>query len=178
MLETSAMATTVPHAVLLSAHIVSGSAGLLIGPFAMRSDTRRLSGGQRPDGCASTGYPWIVLAVCLSAIVLVIGYRHDLWWLIPVAAASYALAVMGRAAAVRQFRGWTHAYVHGQGGSYIALVTALIVVALTVDGPLRSGPAAVVPWFVPALVGTPLIEIWRQRLLRARARNSVPTDQS
>jgi hypothetical protein len=34
--------------------------------------------------------------------------------------------------------------VHGQGGSYLALVTALVVVALTVDGPLQ-GPAVLVP---------------------------------
>jgi hypothetical protein len=60
----------------------------------------------------------------------------------------YALAVLGRYAAARQFRGWTHAYVHGQGGSYIALVTAFVVVALTVDGPL-DGSAALVPGCSP-----------------------------
>jgi hypothetical protein len=90
-----------------------------------------------------------------------------LWWLAPVAALSYALAVLGRYAATRQFHGWSHAYVHGQGGSYIALVTALVVVALTVDGPL-AGPIVLLPWLLPTAVGKLLIEWWRRRLLRTR----------
>jgi len=105
-----------------------------------------------------------VLAVSVSAIVLVAGYRGDLWWLVPVAMFSYALAVLGRYAATRRFPRWSHAYVHGQGGSYIALVTALVVVALTVDGPLH-GPAALIPWVLPTITGTLLIEWWRRRIV-------------
>ena len=157
-----------PHTVLLNIHIAAGALGLLLGPFAMGGDTRALGAGQRPASGISAAYPWTVLAVSLSAIVLIVWYRTDLWWLAPVAAASYALAVLGRYAAARRFRGWTHAYVHGQGGSYIALVTAFVVVALTVDGPL-DGPAALIPWVLPTIVGTLLIEWWRRRLLRTLA---------
>ncbi len=161
------------HAMLLNLHIAAGTLGLLLGPLAMWQDTRRLGRRQRPAGGISAAYPWTVLAVSLSAIALVIQYRHDLWWLVPVAGFAYALAVLGRYATVRQFRGWTHAYVHGQGGSYIALVTALVVVALTVDGPL-DGPAALVPWVLPTVVGTLLIERWRRRLVRVRTTPSRP----
>jgi len=156
------------HTVLLNVHIAAGAIGLLLGPLAMWRDTHEMGAGRRPAGGISAAYPWTVLAVSLSAIVLVAWYRNDLWWLAPVAAASYALAVLGRYAAARQFRGWTHAYVHGQGGSYIALVTAFVVVALTVDGPL-DGSAALVPWVLPTIVGTLLIEWWRRRLLRTLA---------
>lgn len=151
------------HAGLLSIHIAAGTLGLLLGPVAMWQVTRRLRAGLSPDAAASTAYHWTVLAVCLSAVVLVARYRPELWWLVPVAAFSYALVLLGRFAVTRRFRGWTHAYAHGQGGSYIALVTALVVVAFTVDGPVH-GPAEAIPWALPVAIGTLLIEWWRRHL--------------
>jgi len=133
-----------PHTVLLSVHIAVGVLGLLLGPLAMRHDTRRLGSGQGPAGGVSGACVWAVLAVSLSAVVLVVGYRADLWWLVPVAVFTYALAVLGRYGAPGGSAAGAHACVHGQGGSYLALVTALVVVALTVDGPLQ-GPAVLVP---------------------------------
>jgi hypothetical protein len=167
----------VSHTVLLNIHIAVGALGLLLGPLAIWRDTRELGSRQRPTGSLSVAYVWTVLAVSLSAIVLVIWYRAELWWLVPVAVFSCALAMLGRYAAARQFRGWSHAYVHGQGGSYIALVTALVVVALTVDGPI-TGPAALIPWALPTIVGTLLIERWRRRLVRTLAtRPASATEQ-
>src|SRR6266516_4469550 len=152
------------HAVWLGIHIAAGTLGLLVGPVAMWQGTRRLAGGLSLDTVAERVYHWTVLAVCLSAAVLVIWFRPELWWLVPVAAGSYSLVLLGRFAAARRFRGWTHAYVHGLGGSYIALVTALAVVALTVDGPV-SGAAQAIPWALPAVIGTPLLEWWRRRIV-------------
>ena len=159
------------HAVLLAIHILSGALGLLLGPAVMWQGTRRLAAGLGPDTGANAAYHWLVLTVCLSAVVLVAWFRRDLWWLVPVAAFTYSLVLLARFAAARRFRGWTHAYVHGQGGSYIALVTALAVVALTVDGPLH-GPAQAIPWALPAVIGTPLIEWWRRRLIIPAGPNS------
>jgi hypothetical protein len=163
------------HTVLLNLHIVAGVLGLLLGPLAMWQDTRQLGVGQGPAGGLSAAYPWAVLVVSLSAVALVVQYRRELWWLAPVAALAYALAVLGRYAATRQFHGWSHAYVHGQGGSYIALVTALVVVALTVDGPL-AGPVILLPWLLPTAVGTLLIERWRRRLVRTRTTRAANAD--
>jgi len=67
---------------------------------------------------------------------------------------------------------------HGQGGSYIALLTALVVVALTVDGSVDGpvdGAAAALPWVLPALVGTSLIERWRRRLIAHDHNSELPT---
>jgi hypothetical protein len=160
------------HAVLLSIHIAAGAVGLLLGPVAMWQATRRLGTAQNPNAGASAAYHWLVLAVCLSAAVLVVWFRPELWWLVPVAAFSYALVLVGRIAVDRRFRGWTHAYVHGQGGSYIALVTALVVVALTVDGPLH-GAAELIPWVLPIAIGLPLIEWWRRLLIQAIAQRGT-----
>jgi hypothetical protein len=76
------------HTVLLNVHIAAGAIGLLLGPLAMWRDTHELGAGRRPAGGISAAYPWTVLAVSPSAIVLVAWYRNDLWWLAPVAAAS------------------------------------------------------------------------------------------
>lgn len=151
------------HIALLLTHIVAGTGALVVGPLAMRQDAGRFSSGVPTTGPLSAGYRALVLVVCLTATALVIEHRTDLWWLIPVSALTYALALLARSSAARRFPGWTHGYVHGQGGSYIALVTALIVVALTVDGPV-TGPAQLIPWLGPTAIGTVLIEVWRRRL--------------
>jgi hypothetical protein len=59
-------------------------------------------------------------------------------------------------AAKRRWPGWLAAHVSGQGGSYIAMLTAVLVVnwqMLTgVSG--RSSPWA---WILPTLMGSPII---------------------
>ena len=154
------------HVALLVIHIATGAIGLLLGPPAMRQDFRRFRSAERSTGVISAWYRAMVLLVCLSATGLVIERRTDLWWLVPVSALTYGLAVLAKVSAKRRYRAWIHGYVHGQGGSYIALVTALIVVALVVDGPV-SGPAELIPWLAPTMVGTVLIEVWRRRLSAA-----------
>lgn len=154
------------HTLLLNLHIGAGVLGLVLGPVAMWRDTRALRAGRGPAGGVAAVYPWSVVAVSLSAILLVGWFRADLWWLVPVAVLSSALALLGRSAATRRFRGWTHGYVHGLGGSYIALVSALLVVSLTVNGPL-GGPAALLPWLAPTALGLLAIEWWRRRLVPA-----------
>jgi hypothetical protein len=50
------------------------------------------------------------------------------------------------------------------GGSYIALVTALVVVSFVVNGPV-DGVAELIPWLAPTAIGTVLIRVWRHRLV-------------
>ncbi len=151
------------HTALLVIHIVAGTTGLMLGPFAMYQGARRLTAGQLSTGPASGAYRGVVLLVCLSAVALIVDGHPELWWLVPLSALTYGLAVLARVSAEQRFRGWLHGYVHGQGGSYIALVTAFIVVALTVDGPV-TGVAQLVPWLAPTVLGTLLIELWRRHL--------------
>lgn len=151
---------------LLVVHVVTGTAGLVLGLLAMRQDSHRFAAGEWTTGPFNTWYRWTVLAVCLSAVGLVLVRRTDLWWLVPLSVLTYGLAVLASASALRRFRGWTHGYVHGIGGSYIALVTALVVVALVVDGSVR-GAAELIPWLAPTAIGTVLIEVWRCRVVAA-----------
>jgi hypothetical protein len=104
-----------------------------------------------------------VLGAVVTAVGLLVLDWSKLWWLAIVAVLSYSLALLGYLAPGRRSRGWVGPTRTARPGSYIALVTALLVVSLTVDGPVH-GPAAVVVWVLPALVGTRLIQRWERRL--------------
>ncbi len=148
--------------ILLGLHVAAGAIALLLGPLALRAE-RRPPHASRVGG----GYQWAVLAVALSAGALAAFDWATLWWLSLLAALSYGLALLGVLASRRRPRGWVRAYAHGQGGSYIALVTALLVVSL-------DGAAATAAWFVPTLVGLPLIERRVGRLSRPTPATRCP----
>ena len=151
------------RSIMVVLHVISGSAGLVLGLAAMIIDTRRFAAGLRTVGRCTIGYVAVVLVVCLTGSGLVLLGRPDLWWLIPLSALTFGLSVLAQQSAARRFRGWTHGYAHGIGGSYIAQTTALIVVALVVNGPLH-GAAELIPWLAPTMIGTVLLELWRRRL--------------
>ena len=132
-------------------HIATGAVGLILGPIAMTAT--KLPGLHTRAGEA---YHWVMLAVCVSASALALLDWTRLWWFLPIAVGSYALALVGYVAAKRRWRGWLIAHVSGQGGSYIAMVTALLVVNWqTLTG--TRGISSPWAWTLPTLVGTPLV---------------------
>lgn len=128
--------------VALAFHITVGALALTFGPLALLAARRR-----GPVNTVATAYHWTVLGVCVSAGALVAADPTRLWWLLPIAAGSYALALLGFRSARRPGSRARRLHLHGQGGSYIALVTALLVVS--VGSPLA--------WIAPTLIGSPLI---------------------
>jgi hypothetical protein len=147
---------------LLLIHIVLGATALVVGVVAMRA-------AKRPGLHTRAGeaYHWIVLGVCVSAVAIALTDWARLWWFVPISVGSYAFALLGYVAAKRRWRGWLTAHVTGQGGSSIAMVTALLVVNWQ---PLTGipGRATLWPWVLPTLVGTPIIAWVNARLRRRR----------
>lgn len=139
---------------VLAVHIATGALALVLGPLALYAARRQ----RRGIGLAPA-YHWAVLAVGVSAVLLAALDWSRLWWFVPIAAASYGLALTGYLARERAGSRWARLHVHGQGGSYIALVTAVLVVS--VGSPLA--------WAVPTLIGSPLIALAGRRALRASA---------
>ena len=145
---------------VLALHIASGTAGLVLGPLAMLAPKRR--GRHTRLGGA---YHWTMLVVCLSAATLAVLDWARIWWFLPIATFSYANALLGYLAVKIRWPGWLRQHIAGMGGSYIALVTALLVV--------NFGRSSVIVWFLPTIVGTPLIALTIARRVAPAVRRAA-----
>lgn len=152
---------------ILAVHIVCGFAGLALGPIAMFARKRR--GWHTRSGDL---YHGVMLAVCATAAALALLDWQRIWWFLLIAIGSYAQALIGYLAAKRRWQGWLPLHVSMQCGSYIALVTALLVVNW--EG-MTGTPGIYSPWawILPTLVGSPLIA-WINRAVRLGRRPVLP----
>jgi hypothetical protein len=145
------------YIVALVLHIVAGVAGVLLGPpvlfLAAAGRVPRFAGA----------YHVSVLLVCVSAVVLAVLDFAGLWWFLLVAAGSYAFSLRAVVAARQRGPNWLPRYIRGQGGAYIALWTAIVVVSVN---------QLPVVWLIPTAVGVPLIE-WLAHRVRT-ADDAVP----
>ena len=133
---------------LLSSHVVLGTTALLLGPVWLVLRRR----GSNAEGVA-VAYQGTVAAVAVTGGWLAIT-APGLQWLLPVAVLTEVLAVSGALARRRNWSGWRSWQPHLLGGSYIALVTALLVAETGI--PLF--------WVLPALVGQWPIAVAKHRL--------------
>jgi hypothetical protein len=140
-----------PTDMILLAHIALGTAGLILGPVAMAA--RKVPGLHTRVGEA---YHWVMLGVCVSAGALAMLDSPRLWWFLPIAVGSYAFAFLGYVSAKRRWNGWLPAHLTGQGGSYIAMSTAVLVVNWETFTGTR-GVASPWAWALPTVVGSPII---------------------
>lgn len=146
---------------LLLLHVTAGTAGLLLGPVWL---VARLAGA-RARGPAGA-YQAAVAGVAASGAVLAVS-APGLGWLLPVAVATEALAVAGALARRQAWPHWRTLQPHLLGGSYIALVTGLLVAS-------TGNP---VWWVLPALVGQAPIAVAKRRLHGAGAGVPAPVAQ-
>jgi uncharacterized membrane protein len=130
------------RSVVLPIHIAAGVAGLVLGPLAM---TAAKAPGRHTR--AGAGYQGAVAVVAVSALALAALAWARLWPLAVIAVLTEAAALAGWRLARRRPPGWLPRHVRLVCGSYVSLVTALLVVNW-------SSPLA---WVVPTLVGSPLI---------------------
>lgn len=127
---------------VLALHVLAGTLGLLLGPFAVAMPE---SGGWAAR--LALAYQWAVAVLAGTAIGLAV-LRPSVWWLGVVGVLTEVAALAGWRVRRRRRAGWRGPHLRLIGGSYIALLTALVVVS--VGFPLV--------WLLPTAVGTPLIE--------------------
>ena len=84
--------------VILWVHVAAGIAALVMGPIAMSVRKRR--GAHTRVGEV---YHWLVLTVCLLAVVVVLFDWRRLYWFLPIAVGSYAFAFLGYVAAKKRW---------------------------------------------------------------------------
>ena len=131
------------YAPLLALHVAAGVAALALGPLAAAASIRRSA-----EARLGNAYQVAVAALTSGALGLVALAPGRLWWLAPIAVATEAAALGGRRLASRATaaaRAWR---IRLLGGSYVSLVTALLVVSW--------GTWAA--WVLPSVVGVVAVE--------------------
>ena len=125
------------RSLLLVPHIAAGVAGLIVGPAAIKAamDDRRHT-------ASATAYVAAVTVLTITAAGLVARRPGALWPFLLLAAGTEA-AVLAAGKARR-----TDHHVRLVGGSYISLVTALLVVSW----------GSIAAWILPTVIGTLLVE--------------------
>ncbi len=144
---------------ILVTHILFGALGLLLGPAV------RIGHG-RVRHIAAYGYQLAVAGVTVSALVLAATAFSRLWWLVPVAVATEAAALLSLLAWRRRRPGWPTACAHLLGASYVALVTGVLI----------AGTGNPVFWVLPAVLAQWPVQVAKRRLTatdRARVRPVV-----
>ena len=154
----------------LAGHLAAGLTAVVAGALAAAARKRT---GRHPR--AGHVYLWALGGVVTTAAVMaVIRWPHDAH-LLAIAITAALLGGYGYAVRRRARRGWVARHALGLGGSYIALLTGFYI-----DNgprlPLWDRLPDVVFWFLPGVIGAPLIWLAVHRFGRtARQRRLRPT---
>jgi hypothetical protein len=134
------------RSMLLVAHVAAGVAGLLIGPAAMAASLR-----DRRHPVAATAYLSAVTVLTVTAGGLV-ALDPALWPFLILAAGTESAVLLARSAQP------IDRHVRLVCGSYVSLVTALLVVSW----------GSILAWVLPTVIGTVLVEGATRHLPLAR----------
>ncbi|MGI8758513.1 MAG: hypothetical protein ACR2K0_04335 [Acidimicrobiales bacterium] len=131
------------HTVLMTVHIVAGVAGLLLGPFAI---VAALQAGRRT--VPALAYQAAVAVITTTAVGFAVLDWRSWWPFVILAVGTEAAVAAGWWARSHRSPGWHARHIRLICGSYISLVTALLVVSW----------GSLLAWVLPTLVGTVLVE--------------------
>jgi len=137
--------------VFLIAHILAGFVCLISGLFAMFAKKKK---GKHT--LAGELYHWVYVIVFLTALVMSILHWEESQYLFYIALFSYGLALLGYMAVKKKWTNWMGAHIGGMLGSYIGIATATLVVNIHKVPVLNEFPTLFF-WFLPTIIGTPLI---------------------
>ena len=135
----------------LIVHIGCGLTAVIAGALAAAA---RKGSGRHP--AAGHVYLWAIGGVFATATIMAaIRWRHD-WHLLLIGTIAFALALTGYRARRHQRAGWPTRHAVAMGSSYVALFTGFYV-----DNgpslPLWNRLPHTAYWFLPAVIGAPLI---------------------
>lgn len=139
------------HAILLTIHIIGGSFCLLIG--AINFSLKKKRGFHTKIGeWYHIGY----FVIFITSVGMAIINWSESAYLFYIAVFSYGLALFGYLAGKFRKKGWLSMHISGMLGSYIGIVTAVLVVNGS-DIPLINQTPMLLLWFIPTIIGTPII---------------------
>ena len=118
---------------------------------------------------SGTLYHALVAGTCLTALLFAIPAWSHYAFLGCIAVATYISALIGHLAARRKWNGWLSWHIIAQLSSYISMVTAFAVVN-RVFLYKHLGLPPMWTWFLPTIIGTPLIMLAVSRATRKRTK--------
>ena len=148
--------------IILLIHIIAGSMCLLLGLLA--GFARKLKGLHT---IAGEFYHGFYVVVFLTSVTMAILHWKDSSYLLYIGLFSYSLAITGYIAAKRKRRGWLRLHIGTILGSYIAIITAVLVVNASHMPVVQDWPVLVV-WFFPTIIGTPIITLIGRKYISAK----------
>lgn len=137
--------------VFLIFHIVSGTVCLIVGLLAAASRKRR--GKHTRFGEIYHGSYVVVFITAVGTSVM---HWQESAYLFYIALFSYGLALFGYVAGKMRWPHWLQMHIGGMLGSYIGIITAVLVVNVS-ELPLFQEWPGLVFWFLPTVIGTPII---------------------
>lgn len=143
--------------VILSIHIGLGMICLLSGAVSML--VPKTKGGYTKWGEV---YHGAYAALAATAIILSVWKWNEIAYLFYIAVFSYGLAIYGYASRKQKWKSWLQHHIRGMLGSYIGAVTALLV-NIGDSIPLLNKLPDLSYWFLPTIIGSPLIYIVARR---------------
>ncbi|MBD1382926.1 DUF2306 domain-containing protein [Metabacillus arenae] len=143
--------------IFLVIHIIAGTVCLVTGAFA--SVVRKRYGKHTITGeIYHGGYVVIFLTSAAMAII----HWSESAFLFYIAIFSYGLALWGYLARKLRWKNWLGMHISGMLGSYIGIITAILVVNGS-QIPFISEMPILLLWFLPTIIGSPIIAIVSQR---------------
>lgn len=135
----------------LITHIITGTICLIVGLFAILA--RKKNGNHTLLGSV---YHWMYVIIFVTSIVMAMMHWEESSHLFFVAIFSYSFALVGYIAAKRKRKNWLSLHIPGMLGSYIGIITAILV-NNGEDIILINQLPPLILWFLPTIVGTPFI---------------------
>src|SRR5699024_3095595 len=135
----------------LIVHIITGSICLISGLSAMTARKKR--GRHTISGDIYHGSYVVVLVTSIAMAVL---HWEKSAYLSYIARFSYGLAFTGYLAVKMRWSNWLSFHLSGMAGSYIGIVTAVIITNIS-GIPVLNALPELWYWFLPTIIGTPLI---------------------
>ncbi|MFC5528332.1 DUF2306 domain-containing protein [Cohnella yongneupensis] len=132
-------------------HIISGLICLITGGISIAS--RKRKGMHTLFGEI---YHAFFVLIFISSTIMSIMHWAESAYLLFIGIFSYALALYGYLSRKRRWKNWIAKHIGGMLGSYIAIITAILVV----NGrhiPIINELPIIMVWFIPTIIGTPLI---------------------
>ncbi|WP_240374706.1 DUF2306 domain-containing protein [Bacillus piscicola] len=138
-------------------HITAGSICLFTGAIAAGASKRR-----GIHTIAGEVYHGGYVVVCITSVAMAFLNWSESAYLFYIALFSYGLALLGNVAQKKKWRNHVKLHIGGMLGSYIGIITAVLVVNAA-KLPILADLPVLLLWFLPTIIGTPFIVITGNR---------------